>query len=79
MFHIPSSEVERKHGSHEQGSLTLHTSLGLVEKTGAHRLTWEKEETETCTYNYHSQTHRGGQYFGLGFGIYTISNGLLGI
>ena len=29
---VPSSEKERKHSSHEQGSLILHTSLGHVEK-----------------------------------------------
>ena len=88
MFHIPSSEVERKHSSHEPRSLILHTPLGHVEKSGTHRL---KKKTETSNNNAqaqyihhnapedvgnnHSQTHRGGQYFGLVFGIYTISNG----
>ena len=44
MFHVfpASSEEERKHSS--QGSLTWHTSLGQVEKSGTHRLRWEEEE-----------------------------------
>ena len=36
---VPSSEEERKHSS--QGSLTWHTSLGQVEKSGTHHLRWE--------------------------------------
>ena len=41
---VPSSEEERKHGSHEQGSLTLHTSLAHVEKSGTHLMRWEEGE-----------------------------------
>ena len=41
---VPSSEEERKQGSHEQELLTLHTSLAHVEKSGTHMLRWEEEE-----------------------------------
>ena len=41
---VPSSEEERKYGSHEQGSLTLHTLLAHVEKSGTHKLRWEEGE-----------------------------------
>ena len=41
---VPSSEEERKQGSHEQGSLTLHTSLAHVEKSGTHLMKWEEGE-----------------------------------
>ena len=51
MFHIPSSEVERKHSSHEQGSLILHTSLGHVEKSGTHCLRWGKGENRNIYNN----------------------------
>ena len=48
---VPSSEEERKHNS--QGSLTWHTSLGHVEKSGAHPLRWRKEKTATCNNHNH--------------------------
>ena len=44
---VPSSEEEKKHGSREQGSLTLHTSLVQVEKSGTYSLSVRKEEKGT--------------------------------
>ena len=44
--YVPSSEEERKHYSHEQGSLKLHTSFRHVERSGTHHL------RKTETYNY---------------------------
>ena len=41
---IVYSEEERKQGSHERGSLTMHTLLAHVEKSGTHLLTWEEGE-----------------------------------
>ena len=38
---VPSGEEERIQGSHEQGSLTLHTLLEHVERSGTHQLRWE--------------------------------------
>ena len=63
-FIFPESEVERKYGSHEQGSLILHTSLRHVEKTGTHQLRWGKGENRNV-YNNHSLTHGGGRYFSI--------------
>ena len=53
---VPSSEEERKHGSREQGSLTLHTSLVHVEKSGTHQLRWEEGEKDNI---YKLATGRG--------------------
>ena len=57
---VSSSEDERTHGNHEQGSLKLHTSLH-VEKSGTHQLRGEEGEKAT-TINNHIHMHLNVQY-----------------
>ena len=55
--YVPSSEEERKHGNHEQGSLTLYTLLVHVEKSETHLRKWDKGEKGNIQYNNHNHMH----------------------